>query len=153
MIAREKEDLKKGLESGKKRLQENGYILKETKPKTQKEVVKEKEQKQKKEIKKVEPKKAEEEVTKEPTKPKTEKAVKEAPKREKVESLVKTEERQKEFENKMNTLDQKAQEQYGKKFEKLTPKRQVEILTELESGQSYIKTSNEEILTKLGSSL
>ena len=83
-IAREKEDLKKGLESGKKRLQENGYILKETKPKTQKEVVKEKEQKQKKEIKKVEPKKAEEEVTKEPTKPKTEKAVKEAPKREKV---------------------------------------------------------------------
>ena len=78
-----------------------------------------------KEIKKVEPKKAEEEVTKEPTKPKTEKAVKEAPKREKVESLVRTEESQKEFENKMNTLDQKAQEQYGKKFDELNPKRQI----------------------------
>lgn len=64
-IAREKEDLKKGLESGKKRLQENGYILKETKPKTQKEVVKEKEQKQKKETRKVEPKKGKEEGTEE----------------------------------------------------------------------------------------
>lgn len=57
---------------------------------------------------------------------------------------------QKAGDDKVAMLESKAQGEYEKSWDKLTPKQQHQTLMNLEKGERYIKTNNEDVLVKIG---